>query len=99
MNRLDRENFGGPIVRGLLYKALRNPKDDWTQHTVEPNEEYDLYKIAYRIYGTTDVWWVIAVCAGVDDPLEKIPAGTNFTVPPLAWVREKLKNPGKSISD
>ena len=99
MRRLDRENFGGPLTQGLLFKALRNPKEDWLEHTVEPNEEYDLYKIAYRVYGTTEAWWIIAICARKDNPMERLLAGTTFKIPPLAWVREKLKQPGKTITD
>lgn len=97
MHRLDRANFGGPLIQGLLFKALRNPTEDWTEHTVQPNEEFDLYKISYRVYGTTEAWWIIAVCAKKDNPLEKLPAGTSFKLPPLSWVRDKLKNPGKTI--
>ncbi len=98
-NRLDRANYGGPLLQGLLFKALRQPKDDWIKHTVQPNEEYDIYKISYNAYGTVDVWWVIAVCAKLDDPMKKIDAGTELTIPPLSWVREKLKNPGRTIND
>jgi hypothetical protein len=98
LSRLDRANYGGSLVQAHLFKELRTPQDDWTDYEVDPNEEYDLYKISYRFYGTIEAWWVIAVIAKLDNPLDRLEAGTVLKLPPLSWVRDKLKNPPKTVT-
>ncbi|MBU2648781.1 hypothetical protein KKI24_29000 [bacterium] len=97
LSRLDRANFGGPLVQALLYRAMKNPGDDWIEYTIDPNEEYDLYKVSYNVWGTVDCWWVIAVVAGLDNPMDRLPAGTVLMLPPLPLIREWMMKPGKTI--
>lgn len=98
-DRLAREKYGKTLIRSLLYQAMRNPPDDWPEWVIQPNEEYDIYKIAYKAYGTVKLWWVISVCAKLDDPLDRIPAGVTFRYPPIAWIHQKLKDPGRTITE
>lgn len=86
------------MLQALLFRELRTPQDDWTDYEVDPNEEYDLYKIAYRFYGSVEYWWVIAVVAKLDNPLDRLEAGTVLKLPPASWIREKLMNPPKTVT-
>ena len=98
LSRLDRANYGGSLLQAQLHKKLKTPQDDWTDYEVDPNEEYDLYKISYRFYGTVDAWWVIAIIAKLDNPLDQLEAGTVLKLPPASWIRDELMNPPKTVT-
>ena len=37
--------------------------------------------LSYRIYGTSDYWWVICVANNIIDPFEQLKAGRQIRVP------------------
>lgn len=85
-----------PLLWIPMYQALRSvssQKSQIIQHIVQPNEEQRLDLISYRVYGTVSYWWVVAICARVDDPINsKIPASTVLTLPTIATIRGLLKS-------
>ncbi len=97
MNRLSRANFGRELIRARLYKQILTPEDNWNTYTVQPHKELDLYRISHNIYGTKDLYWVVAIVSGLTKPQDIVQAGTELTVPPIAWIQDKVIKSIKTV--
>lgn len=76
----------GPIASQLV-----NGLSFQTFHRVKPEEANDLPKIAYRFYGTTDLWWVIACYNGMVNVFREAPSGRLIKIPELASIDSFLR--------
>jgi hypothetical protein len=47
--------------------------------------------IAHRFYGTDKLKWVVMVVAQLDDLREALPVGETIWLPPIVWVRQRIK--------
>ena|SRR5262245_48040184 len=74
--------FGRWAVSGWTFP----PKDTDVLHLVQPEEEFRLDLIAYRLYGTAYLWWVLAVCNGIRNPFLAPVSGETLRAPPLEQV-------------
>lgn len=48
--------------------------------------------MSYRIYGTMDLWWLIAIANGIDDPTQLIKAGTKLKIIKKQYVSAVLES-------
>lgn len=48
--------------------------------------------LAYRVYGETRLWWVIALANGIDDPFDDSLAGQLLVIPSLTDVFKFYEN-------
>ena len=79
-----------PINWLEFFREIRASDPDWTQYHIMPGEEMNLSAIAYRIYGNTDLAYVIREVLKLEDAMKKVTAGTAFRVPTTAWLRERI---------
>lgn len=79
------EEVGGEsfIVFGLLDDAVvPDPSDE--MFTVPIGGVYRFDLISANFYGVPDLWWAIARCNGVLDPLVGVPVNTKVRIPTKA---------------
>ncbi len=93
MNRLSPYNIKDDLVRGELYRDIRNGQDneDWTEYEVSLDEVLMPEKIAHRYYGIDSLKWVVLVAAGIDDMRDRMEAGSTLRLPSLVWIRQKIR--------
>lgn len=73
----------GEIVFGLLKDVIvPDPSDQL--YTVDGSGVSRLDAISYKFYGTPQLWWVIARCNDIVDPLVGVPLNTSIRVPTKA---------------
>ena len=48
--------------------------------------------IAYRAYSIDTLKGVIMIAAALDDPRERVEAGTVLTLPTTSWLREHIRH-------
>ena len=90
--RLSPENIKDVLLRAELYREIRaaQTKDlekNWFTYEIQPSE-----RIAYRAYSMDTLKWVIMIAAALDDPRERVEAGTVLTLPTTAWLRERIRH-------
>lgn len=69
-------------------KRWTEKRPDDVFHTVRYGEELD--EIAHRIYGTGELWWVIAEANGIADPFEPLEPGRVLRCPSVQTVFEEV---------
>lgn len=92
--RLSPYNITDDLIRANLYKEIRQGQvkdNDWTPHEIQLDEILMPELIAYRRYGTDQLKWVILIAAGLDDMREPLDSGTVIKLPPVMWIRERIK--------
>jgi len=67
-----------------------SPGNDDALYTMRESDNGRLDLVAYRYYGTSELWWVIALVNGIADPLQGVDAGTVLTIPRLKKVFSAL---------
>lgn len=94
-DRLSPYNISDDLIRGELYREIRdgakNLATGWIEHTIQPDERLMPELAAYREYKTDTLKWVVLVVAGLDDYREALPVGEVLRLPPLVWVRQRIK--------
>ncbi|QCR38810.1 hypothetical protein C1N62_21730 (plasmid) [Nissabacter sp. SGAir0207] len=63
---------------------------DLLAYDILADEIYRPDLIAYRIWGTAELRWVVTLVCGLEDECDAMVAGTEITVPTLAWIREQI---------
>ena len=63
-----------------------------TIHRVQEGEVGNLPLISYEEYGTTNLWWVIALTSNVVDPFSDVYVGRELTVPDVSNVESFLQS-------
>jgi len=92
--RLSPYNIADDIVRSDLYREIRigqTADNGWFQHEIQPDEMLRPELIAFRRYQTAEMKWVVLVAAGLDDMREALESGAVIKLPPIVWVRERIK--------
>ncbi len=93
LSRLSIENISDSLVRARLYKEIREGQEDdeWPIYTIEPADELSPDFVAYKVYGTAELKWLILIASGLDDMRERMDSGLELRLPPVAWIRQKIK--------
>ena len=86
------ENIKDVLLRAELYREIRaaQTKDlekNWFTYEIQLSETLMPELIAYRAYSMDTLKWVIMIAAALDDPRERVEAGTVLTLPTTAWLR------------
>ncbi|PLR30021.1 baseplate protein [Chimaeribacter californicus] len=94
ISRLDDRNVTDPILRAymrqeIMTKAMSYDSDLLT-YDILADEIYRPELIAYRIWGTGELRWVVTLVCGLEDECDAMEEGTEITVPTLAWIREQI---------
>lgn len=91
LSRLSPYNITDDLLRADLYREIKKGDDTWPTYEIQPDEVLRPELVAYRVYGTDLLKWVILIAAGLDDMREQLEAGTLITLPPTVWIRERIK--------
>jgi len=91
LSRLSPHNIADDLKRATLYREIRAGAVGWREREIQPDEVLRPELIAYRHYGTEDMAWAVRIAAGLDDPREAMEAGVKIILPPLTFVRERIK--------
>lgn len=97
--RLSPQNIKDPLLRTELYREIRNAQldrkyrdaDSWAYYIIQPSDVLSPDLIAYKVYSLDTLKWVILLAAGLDDPREKLQAGTTIWLPKTTWLRERIR--------
>ena len=95
--RLSPENIKDVLHRAELYREIRaaQTKDlekNWFTYEIQPSETLMPELIAYRAYSMDTLKGVIMIAAALDDPRERVEAGTVLTLPTTSWLREHIRH-------
>nr|WP_238340055.1 baseplate protein [Citrobacter sp. NCU1] len=74
------------IARATSYSADNIP------YTIKVDEVYRSDLAAFRCYGNMELRWVFRLLAGHEAETEAMSVGTTFTVPPVAWIRDRMRD-------
>lgn len=91
ISRLSPYNITDDLLRSDLYREIKKGDDNWPTHEIQPDEVLRPELIAYRVYGTDLLKWVILIATGLDDMRDQLEAGTRIKLPPTVWIRERIK--------
>jgi len=78
--------------QNALYLNIRNKLVTETYYTVEGQYEGYPELIAYKFWGTVDLWWVLCVANNVIDPLTDIVTGKELKIPTLFSIDSALNS-------
>ena len=92
LSRLSPYNIESPLIRAELYKEIRKGEDGWESYVVSPDEILRPELISYRKYRTDELKWVVLVVTGLDDYREALVSGESIDLPPVAWVRRRIRH-------
>lgn len=92
ISRLSPYNITDDILRSDLYREIRKGNDSWPKYEIQPDEVLKPELIAYRFYGTDQLKWVVLIAAGLDDMRYALTAGITIQLPPIVWIRERIKH-------
>lgn len=94
ISRLDDRSIEDPIIRAYMRQAVMEKAQSYDSdlliYDIQSDEVYRPDLIAYRIWGTGELRWVITLVCGLEDESEAMAEGTELTVPTLAWIREQI---------
>ena len=65
------------------------PDAFFTQYDVQPGDTLPL--VSYKMFGTINIWWVIALANNINNPVEGLKTGTPIKIPNLNIIREIIK--------
>jgi hypothetical protein len=95
LSRLSPYNINDTLHRAELYREIRNGAENqtegWTEYEIQPDERLMPELIAHRFYGTDKLKWAVMVVAQLDDLREALPVGETIWLPPIVWVRQRIK--------
>lgn len=60
---------------------------DVKRHTVKPDEQFDLFRVAGRVYGNNRFWFAVQAAAGLDSPENPLTVGDELVLPTFATLR------------
>ena len=81
----------GDILDVWTPRAISSSKID-QEYVIPPDMNFRPDKLAYKIYGTVDLWWVFAVRNPntLKDPVFDFKTGVSIFIPPKATVMTNL---------
>lgn len=92
-SRLSPYNITDDLYRAKLYKEIREGQgaNEWPVYEVQPADSLRPELIAYKVYGTAEMKWLVMVAASLDDMRERIESGSSLRLPSATWVRQRIK--------
>lgn len=97
-SRLDDRVVNDAVIRTYLYRDITqrvagNDSELITRSVLE-DEEYRPDLLAFRVYGSGGhtLRWLISLVAGNETEDMPLPVGETLALPPLAWVRERIRH-------
>ena len=72
--------------------SLASYSADNISYTIKPDEVYRSDLSAFRCYGNEELRWVFRLLVGHESETEAMPVGTTLTVPPVAWIRDRMRD-------
>lgn len=91
ISRLSPYNIADDLTRAELYREVRAGDPSWPEREVRLDETLKPELLAYRHYGTDELKWVVLIVAGLDDMREALEAGSVLRLPPVTWIRERIR--------
>ncbi len=96
--RLSYLNITNRLLCVELFREIRKAQEDsaargenWGAYIIQPGETLSPDLVAYKVYGIDTLKWVIMVAAYLDDPRERLPAGTTLYLPKTSYLRERIR--------
>lgn len=74
-------DLGPSLGRWPYLKTTIVPDPSDQYYVVDPEEEYRIDAIAYKVYGSTFLWWVIALVNDIRNPFNQPEAGQVLRIP------------------
>ena len=90
-SRLSPYEITDDLVRAELYREIRTGAPGWTEYTINPDEALFPELVSQRAYGIDQLKWCILIAAGIDNMRERLPVGSTIKLPPIVWVRQRIK--------
>ena len=95
-SRLDDRYIPDAVLRArfhqeMLRRVSEHHSDNF-QYTIKIDETYRSDLAAHRAYGNADLRWVFRIIAGHEVETEEMPCGQTFTLPDIAWLRNRLRD-------
>lgn len=92
-------NIEDPMLRGELYREIRNAQTDsstreddyWAAYEIQPADILSPELVAYKCYGLDTLKWVIMMAASLDDSRESLTAGVDIYLPTAAYLRQRIR--------
>lgn len=95
-NRLDDRTIEDTVLLALFHQEVisraTSYNADNVEYTIKPDELYRSDLAAYRCYGNSELRWVFRLLAGHESETEEMPVGTTLTLPPAAWIRDRMRD-------
>jgi hypothetical protein len=96
LSRMDPANIADTLLRVELYREIRQAQDEslagWTTYEIQPADRLMPELIAYKVYSLDMLKWVVVMAAGLDDMREPLDVGAFLKLPPVTWIRERIRH-------
>lgn len=94
-SRLSPLNIEDTLMRAKLYHEIRAAQEEpypagWRRIEIQPADALMPELLAWRAYRLDTLKWVVMIAACLDDPRERLEVGKTITLPPVAWLRERI---------
>lgn len=95
LSRLSDLNIEDDILRADFYQRIltyiKEPDADVHPRDIRPDEEWRMDLVAYRLYRTAELRWIVSLICGVEDEADPLPVGETFFFPTSAWIRREMR--------
>ncbi|EPB0010800.1 baseplate protein [Escherichia coli] len=98
-SRLDDRIVDDAIIRSYLYRDILNRiaenDSELITRCVLTDEEYRPDLLASRVYGASEghiLRWLVSLVVGNESEDLPLPVGEDIVLPPLTWVRERIRH-------
>lgn len=95
MSQLLDSNVTDLILRAQMYrdilKATVTGETELTQHEINGDEQYRSDLISFRVYGRSDLAWLVDLIASREDIAFPHDVGTTLQLPDTVFIRNKIK--------
>ena len=92
LSRLSPLNIEDDLLRGRFYREIQQGQFDWDEWEISLDELRMPELISYRYYGTQALKIIVVVAAGLDDMRGELAPGTTIKLPPIKWVRSRIRH-------
>lgn len=96
-SRLSDMSISDDILRVTLYKKVlsylsdADNSDSIITYEIKEDEQSRPELLAYRVYGSPDLRWLVMLVTGNDDEFAAVSAGYEIDLPPLSVVRSYIR--------
>lgn len=96
MSQLSDKNVDDLILRAQMYRDIRDDITDGTTsaqpYEIKEDEIYRSDLISFRIYGRSDLAWLVDLVSNREDIADPHVIGLNILLPDSVYIRNKIKN-------